>query len=297
MGNFSNSILVHYLREFGLPLQERDVAEFEGKIGQRLPADYRSFLMEYNGGRCSLHDQDDVGFPLFETAYCDVLQGFRFFGLNYPEPARYYTLPVQYDEHVGRLPAGAVPIADFCKVDLILIDYANNGSIVVWEREKELEKLPEENRLFVADSFSNFVQGVIHERIEYPTKTEKPFSFIEAHHDNELRAWLEDNHLDQIDPWTQHEIMRFTCSHHDLLGAALLLARGFPANGTGDPDMDTPIELAARDHEADLVILLLEFGADEKDLYKNNQRPIELVEEFIKEWKTGLRSVRRRFGI
>lgn len=295
MGNFSDTILVHYLREFGLPLQERDVAEFEGKIGQRLPADYRSFLMEYNGGRCSFGAA--VGFPLFETEYLDLLSGLEFFGLKYPESRQWQTLIRVDEEHVGRLPAGAVPIGESCQEDLILIDYANDGSIVVWEREKELEKSPEENRLFVADSFSAFVDGIIREYVEYSDNLEEPFVYIEAHDEDGLREWLNQNASSLPDPWTQHEIMRFACSHDDLLGAALLLAWGFPASGTGDPDMDTPIELAARHHEADLVILLLEFGADETDLYKNNQRPIELIEEFIKEWKAGLRSVRRRFGI
>lgn len=36
-----------------MPLTETELARFEAKLGRRLPADYRAFLLEHNGGKPS----------------------------------------------------------------------------------------------------------------------------------------------------------------------------------------------------------------------------------------------------
>lgn len=42
--------MLESLRKPGRPLTEADVAEFERELGALLPSDYRSFLLEHNGG-------------------------------------------------------------------------------------------------------------------------------------------------------------------------------------------------------------------------------------------------------
>src|SRR5690348_14575479 len=46
----------------GVPLAESELARFEAMLGRTLPADYRAFLLEHNGGRPSARFPSVAGF-------------------------------------------------------------------------------------------------------------------------------------------------------------------------------------------------------------------------------------------
>lgn len=55
------------------PTSEAEIQKFEAYIGHALPADYRAFLLEHNGGR---PDPDAFTFNLFENVEEDVVMCF-----------------------------------------------------------------------------------------------------------------------------------------------------------------------------------------------------------------------------
>jgi len=85
----------------GPGLAESDVADLEANLGFALPASYRQFLLDHNGGR---PDPDCVDVPGFEETDVQV-----FFGVRRPiESSR---IEWNIDTLRRRLDAGLVPIA------------------------------------------------------------------------------------------------------------------------------------------------------------------------------------------
>jgi hypothetical protein len=105
---------------------EAQVQEFEQALGYQLPADYRSFLLAYNGG---ITDVERAIQPI-DVCICDL------FGL-YPggpkermQPLRLPTNPV-LTELWGELPANLLPIGDTDGGDMLALRFLPTGSEVV----------------------------------------------------------------------------------------------------------------------------------------------------------------------
>ncbi len=149
------------LRDCGGPLSKAVLADWERSIGYRLPKEYRRFLEFFNGGGFYPRFFGYV-YPLDYTGTADLppKQGlgiFTFLSLN--EPWDWRDLQSCHDMHEGRSPVGCIPIADAAN-DLVLLDCRRDGEIVLWSRDCKGDVAPEENRIPLAKSFSEFARGI-----------------------------------------------------------------------------------------------------------------------------------------
>lgn len=105
---------------------EAQVQEFEQLLGYQLPADYRAFLLAYNGG---ITDVERAIQPI-DVCICDL------FGL-YPGGPNERMLPLMLPtnpvlkELWGELPANLLPIGDTDGGDMLAIRFLPTGSEVV----------------------------------------------------------------------------------------------------------------------------------------------------------------------
>ena len=113
--------------KFGAAVPEQ-IAAFEARHRIQLPADYRRFMLENNGGRPlqNIHPrlQTDVNW---------------LFGFN-REPA-WASLDWNIENYRGRLPPHCLPLACDSGGNLFLLrlDRAHHGVIVFWDHEREVE--------------------------------------------------------------------------------------------------------------------------------------------------------------
>ncbi|HWO21739.1 MAG TPA: SMI1/KNR4 family protein [Kofleriaceae bacterium] len=138
----------------GPAVHESDVAAFEGRLGHRLPDDYRRFLLEVNGGR-----PDDTS--------CQYKFGVinQFFSLNDPHTGRDLTaankrpaIPSRQLLYVGVDGMGTrflVALAGDQRGQVWIQDMANPrpddaNPRVLWHDRRDLEKL--------ADSFEELMR-------------------------------------------------------------------------------------------------------------------------------------------
>ncbi|GAA4034916.1 hypothetical protein GCM10022409_19270 [Hymenobacter glaciei] len=105
---------------------ETQVEQFEQALGHRLPPDYRTFLLTYNGGVC---DFERMLMPI-EVYICDL------FGLPVGDSAETLVpllLPnsPQLTELWDDLPANLLPIGETDGGDMVAIRFLPKGSEVV----------------------------------------------------------------------------------------------------------------------------------------------------------------------
>jgi hypothetical protein len=102
---------------------EQEVAIFESALGHRLPADYREFLLRYNGGVCELKNIIE---PL-DGYVCDL------FGLHAQEVAGFMRLrlPSDWQAEWGELPSNLLPIGEVDSGDMIALRFMPTQSEVV----------------------------------------------------------------------------------------------------------------------------------------------------------------------
>ncbi|MEO7093878.1 MAG: SMI1/KNR4 family protein [Polyangiales bacterium] len=99
-----------FLKKTHPPVDEAAIAAFEEKLGFALPADYREFLLRYNGGapvvgRVNGRDDD----PQTPYMYGDAVRGF--FGLGEAVPS-YARLRASCDIDHWEVPRDVLFIAD-----------------------------------------------------------------------------------------------------------------------------------------------------------------------------------------
>lgn len=139
--------------EFSKPgpaIRVATVEAFEQTIGHPLPADYRTFLIESNGGvpvQDHIPSNADVGIDAF-------------FSLDSNDPD--YGMAPHLAVYADRYPATMLPIASSVGSNLILIDVAGDdiGSVWFWDHEAEAdegEPPRTDNITKLADDFDSFL--------------------------------------------------------------------------------------------------------------------------------------------
>lgn len=139
-------------------LAEADLAAFEAKWDVKLPAQYRKFLRNYDGGY-----PDPTGFNFKSGKGGSALS--CFFGVK-------QNVDLSLDDALrtfkDRIPQRFFPVADDQGGNLICISLfgEDHGKIYFWNHELEADETqgftPEttNNLILVADSFDEFIEGL-----------------------------------------------------------------------------------------------------------------------------------------
>ena len=135
-------------------LSQLDLNNIEEKIGFNFPADYKRFLLQFNGGK----PEKEVFNMINNSSIVD-----RFFGFcenEYRNALRYYG--VVYNK---RIPSNTFPIGKDPGGNLILISISGSdyGKIYFWDHNWEAEEGREpdySNLTLIADSFDEFVNNL-----------------------------------------------------------------------------------------------------------------------------------------
>lgn len=147
------------------PIDAKAIAGFEANTGLALPADYKDFLLQHNGGRPEPGVFDIPGWG--DTIVNDL------FGIG-EESGRVGDLLEAYDAWFDRIPAGFVVIGDDPAGNPILLATASSGEAGVYffDHEEEPETPGEDWRTYgnitpIAPSFTAFL-GVLRDELPLP---------------------------------------------------------------------------------------------------------------------------------
>lgn len=134
----------------GPTITAADIAAFESRIGHELPADYRKFLLKYNGGRPGHNvvrgeERNDVAVQIF-------------FGIRDHE---YYDLDAQWRMMRGRVLDDqlAIAIDGFGNLICLALEDDDYGTVYFWDHECEADEGEEpsyDNLTRLASSFTDF---------------------------------------------------------------------------------------------------------------------------------------------
>lgn len=131
-----------------------DAARLDEIAGRGLPTEYRTFMLEYNGGALSesAHLPDDSSGASVRA----------FLTVDDPQGSAGYDLAHFLETCAGRYPHGFLPIAVDSSSNLILLDtgYEQAGSVWFWDHEAEAdedEPPRTDNIARIAGSFAQFV--------------------------------------------------------------------------------------------------------------------------------------------
>lgn len=138
-------------------ISEIEIAEFEQFIDYKLPDDYKTFLLKYNGGRPA-HDVFDFYLYKEDASSVNML-----FSLGKEKFFNLYSFYINYKQ---RIPLGFIPIANDPGGNLILMNLidAKNG-IYFWDHEFEADEALNEipsmsNMCLIKPSFNEFIDSL-----------------------------------------------------------------------------------------------------------------------------------------
>lgn len=138
------------------PLAEDRLHRLETALGQRLPDDYRAFLIEHNGGQ-----PEPSLFTISEEEGSDVVQ--EFLGLH--DGPRFLQLDNTWADHREWMPETLLPIALDPGGNMVCLGVSGEerGAVYFWDHELApgeggIETF--ENSTPIAASFAAFVDGL-----------------------------------------------------------------------------------------------------------------------------------------
>ncbi|WP_394825640.1 SMI1/KNR4 family protein [Pendulispora albinea] len=145
-----------WLEDRGPRRSEGEIAAFEARIGYPLPADYREFLLRYNGGSPVVGDvvgRDDTDAPY---EHGDAVRTFlalprRVDGPD-PEVPGYARLELP-EEHPWQTPRNILQIGDDAGGNAFMLDL-KSGLVTFWDHASNR---PPEDRRVLGDDFFDFL--------------------------------------------------------------------------------------------------------------------------------------------
>jgi cell wall assembly regulator SMI1 len=129
------------------PASPELVARLEEQVGRALPDDYRSYLLEQDGGRLADNNQALI----------------NIFGLG--QVPDWTSMWAKLETFHGRIPAWLLPVAQDAYGNLFAISLrpSDFGSVWFWDHEEEAdegEPPSEENISFKAGNWVGFLEGL-----------------------------------------------------------------------------------------------------------------------------------------
>jgi hypothetical protein len=276
MDDFTQSLLVTRLRERGPKLSEKEVEQFEREIGARLPEDYRWFLLTFNGG--CYYEEYIIEFDTPGGPVGSAIAGFSFCSLNVVDSASGGDLRWLRETHDGRVPDGMIPIGN-AGTDLILLDTACGSGLYLWVRDREMRvEHPNDNRFFLAQSFSDFANEchylAIDEQEAEALEIDEPFRSIDLRRHDLLEQYLDDGFA-LFETNDRGQTLLYVACRELNYEAAMLLDRGADPDDGDRNAGRPPLYAAAAPGAGELVQLLLSHGAS---LYMDNTQSRTILE-------------------
>jgi len=150
-----NTIKIEKSNEFGKLAPEK-LDEFEQTHGFKLPDDYRSFLLEFNGG---YPIPEIIDFIQYGKSQSDIVN--YLCGIHNGE----YWASLEWHINIlkNRVPSGFIPIGDDPGGNAYLLGVVDEhfGKVYFWDHENEAEIFDKEpdfkNMSFIANSFTEFI--------------------------------------------------------------------------------------------------------------------------------------------
>src|SRR5262245_12481319 len=144
------------IRAVAPPTSEVALAEFEKRIGSRLPEDYREFLLAYNGGKPKVSkfvfaDRTGPYTGSSVRAFAALSAGAHYDLYDY--------LDTYCSEEERRVPSEVLPIGEdnFGNLVCLAITGRHVGRVYFWNHEGETDPAAYRNMDRIADSFSEFL--------------------------------------------------------------------------------------------------------------------------------------------
>ena len=207
------------------PAAEADLAAAEEELGFPLPAEYRAFLREHNGG--TLADND---YPAFDGPPGVSVE--RFLGVppagTPPRDRRYAddaTLVERWLDHRDRLGGPLLPVADANeRSDLLCLSLADGSATLWWHEVEEPIRL--------APSLADFLAG-----LRYEPPPPPPSSATELWYDVETRRrWVEQGIARELVPHRQPNGTLLVPAGREIRHGRLF--EGWRAIGPDDPEFE-----------------------------------------------------------
>ena len=158
----------------------KDILDLEVAVGFKLPADFKWFLLNYNGGRpennrCTL-PTDDCGCGV--TNFFDIIE-----------------IIANKRQMAYRVPYNALPIADAECGNLVCIVFGERAGIYYWDHEWESEEDEEpwwENMHYLSPTFTEFWNSL------------EPFGPDDLElkpGQEEAKVWINPKYADLVEKW------------------------------------------------------------------------------------------------
>lgn len=144
-----------HIEDSGPTIGLKDIHHLESVIGNRLPEEYQSFLLEHNGGHPELECFKSKFDERFEDGFVHY-----FYGIG--EDAPHAQILDVFRIYEGRLPSGLLAIADDPMGNAICIslNQADYGTIFFWDHDKECTPPSYLNVTKLATSLNEFLDGL-----------------------------------------------------------------------------------------------------------------------------------------
>ncbi|WP_323756668.1 SMI1/KNR4 family protein [Roseivirga sp.] len=140
-------------------LTNQQIGQIEKELSFKFPQEFRSHLLNYNGGRCdpNVFKFQENGKPAYSSIdwFLSVYDG------EYDNFKKYYTI---YKIDEKRLPSNIVPIAHDPGGNLICLEI-DTGRVFFWNHEREVDysissDTDYSNLYLVANNFNEFLEGL-----------------------------------------------------------------------------------------------------------------------------------------
>ena len=240
------------------PISKSELEAFEDKLGIDLPADYRSFLLEHNGGDYPATVSTPYGLDNPKSAFIGV-----FYGLNAQDD---FDLLDAYEVLCEQLPLGILPIGDddggneIC----LVVTEQDYGSIWFWHHElSQNTGWPPLNSDRLADSFAELygsLQYYLPFCEEVWQETSPAFMAAERGDANALSSILDDGFDIESRNNRGQTLLACAARARQSQIVRMLLERGANVHAK-DSTGKTPLHEASSSHSLDSAKLLVSFGA------------------------------------
>ena len=139
---------------YGKATQEA-VNNFEQQVGFEIPADYKQFLLEFNGGTTTVQNGKFYVEALDTLVSLDVL-----YGLDIDNEQ--LDLQKLHEEHKEGLHTNCIIIGnDTCAGKILLIDNDDEQGIYFWDQGWYADPSSQDENIYkVAESFQSFIEGL-----------------------------------------------------------------------------------------------------------------------------------------